>query len=199
MAEVRSHLPQLPQARSRRYRSAFGLDAKDAAALTEEIEFAEFFEACIEACEEDRECPEASVSGGLCAKWLLNAGAKRANEQGCRPWTLGISPGQLAGIIAMRQSQLIGSSAADVLFGMLCAEDGSAREVASEAGLLQVTDTSALDAWIDAATAAHPQAAEDFAQGKDAAAGRLIGEVMRASGGKADASGVRQRLLERLR
>jgi aspartyl-tRNA(Asn)/glutamyl-tRNA(Gln) amidotransferase subunit B len=197
--EVRSQLPELPIARSHRYQLAYGLDGKDAAALTDEIECAQFYEACILACQEEEGCPDPRASGGLCAKWILNAGAKRANEQGCAVWLLGITPEQLAGIIAMRQTNAIGSSAADTLFGNLCGVDGSALAVAEEAGLLQVTDTAALDAWIDAATVAHPQAAEDFAAGKDAAAGRLIGDVMRASGGQADAAGVRARLLERLR
>ena len=56
-----------------------------------------------------------------------------------------------------------------------------------------------MDAWVAAAVAAHPQAAEDFAAGKDAAVGRLMGEVMKQSGGQADASAVREKLIATLR
>ena len=102
-------------------------------------------------------------------------------------------------MIALRESGDIGSSNADTLFEQLCGETGDARTLAEAGNLLQVSDTGALDGWIDEAVAAQPQAAEDFAGGKDAAAGRLIGAVMKLSGGGADAALVRQRLVERLR
>ena len=76
---------------------------------------------------------------------------------------------------------------------------GTARDLAQSRNVVQVRDTGALDGWIDEAIAAQPQAAEDFGQGKDAAAGRLIGHVMKASKGGADAAMVRTRLIERLR
>ena len=133
------------------------------------------------------------------AKLLLNAGARMANEQGQEIHDIGIAPEQLAGLIALRESGDIGSSNADTLFEQLCGETGDARTLAEAGNLLQVSDTGALDGWIDEAVAAQPQAAEDFAGGKDAAAGRLIGAVMKLSGGGADAALVRQRLVERLR
>ena len=65
--------------------------------------------------------------------------------------------------------------------------------------LLVVRDEGAMEAWIDAAIAAQPQAADDVRGGKDAAIGRLVGAVMKASGGQADAKEVRDRLFTRLR
>jgi aspartyl-tRNA(Asn)/glutamyl-tRNA(Gln) amidotransferase subunit B len=66
-------------------------------------------------------------------------------------------------------------------------------------GLLQVRDDSALDAWVEEAILAQPQAAVDVAAGKDAATGRLVGHVMKLSKGKADAKSINERLLKRLR
>ena len=186
---VRASIPELPGARRQRYHDDYGLDDKDAAALTEHAEECFFFEACV----------EVTGDGAACAKWLLNAGAKRANERGCHLHELGISPQQLGGIIAMRSKNQIGSSSADELFGMLCDREEDADTVAQEAGLLQVADAGDMEEWISAALAAQPQAAEDFAAGKDAAAGRIIGEVMKHSGGTADPAAVRAKLVEVLR
>jgi len=111
----------------------------------------------------------------------------------------GINPPQVAGIIEMFEAGDIGSSSATALCSLLCDTDDDARVVAEREQLLQVSDTASLDGWIDEALAAQPQAAEDFAGGKDAAAGRIMGHVMKASGGAADAGLVRARLIERLR
>ena len=121
------------------------------------------------------------------------------NERKCDVHELGITPTQISGIVALRASNAIGSSAAEDLFERLCDSDESAEAVAESAGLLQVSDSGALNAWVAEAIEAQPQAAEDFAAGKDAAVGRLVGHVMKASGGQADAAAVRQCLVEQLR
>jgi aspartyl-tRNA(Asn)/glutamyl-tRNA(Gln) amidotransferase subunit B len=130
---------------------------------------------------------------------LLNAGSKLANEQGCKVDTLGITPAQIAGIIALRASNTIGSSAGSTLFALLCNTDQGAEEIAEAEGLLQVTDENALGEWVHAAIEAQPQAADDVRNGKDAAIGRLIGDVMKRSRGSADAGAVRAQILTTLR
>lgn len=141
------------------------------------------------------------LAGNQCAKWLLNAGAKRANERGVAIHELGITPRQIAQIIDLRTRDVIGSNAADELFGVLCdaENDADALAVAEQRGLVQIRDEAALDQWVADAIAAQPQAAEDFAAGKDAAIGRLVGHVMKLSKGQADAKTVQAKLRERLR
>ena len=197
-ARIRERLPELPLARRHRYVEQWGLSSKDAAALTEVPATAIFYDTCVH---EANRCCELDPAGAASAvaKWLLNAGARLANEQGREVHEIGIEPEQLAGLILLREGGDIGSSNADTLFGRLCCEDGDARTLAEAGNLLQVSDTGALDGWIDQAVAEQVQAAEDFAGGKDAAAGRLIGAVMKLSRGGADAAMVRQRLVERLR
>ncbi len=136
-----------------------------------------------------------------CANQLLNAGAKRANERHCEIHELGISSQQVAQIMILRDAQDIGSSGGDTLFGMLCDPDmvEDARTIAEREKLLQVKDDDQLDAWILAAIKTQPQAAADFASGKDAALGRLIGEVMKQSAGQADAKSIQKKLRHRLR
>jgi aspartyl-tRNA(Asn)/glutamyl-tRNA(Gln) amidotransferase subunit B len=197
---VAEQIPELPLQRRSRYRRTYDLPAKDALALTAERDLCLFFEACVEAIHRrgGSEVPTMHA-GQQCAKWLLNAGARIARDRGCGVHELGIHPDQLAGLIELRDRDRIGSSAADELFQRLCDTETPALEVAQEHGLLQVRDTSRLRDWVEQAIAAQPQAADDFAAGKDAAVGRLVGEVMKRSGGQADAKAVRTELIERLR
>jgi len=187
--EVNELIPELPASRRRRYQAEYKLSLKDAQALTAEPDLCNFYERCV----------KKSDNGAESAKWLLNAGAKYANENKCEVNELGISPEQLAGLIELRAENKVGSSAADKLFGLLCECEQSAEVLADEQGLLQVTDESAVDTWIEGAIEAQPQAAADVRSGKDAAIGRLVGEVMKRSGGAADAKSVKEKLLQQLR
>jgi len=200
LERVRAEIPELPQARFRRFVDELGLATKDAATLVEERATCEFFEKCVLAAI-DR-AGDGSNSAELAqavSKLLLNAGAKRANEQGQRVDELGISAGQVAELVDLRVRETVGSSASDELFGLLCETREDAESVAAGHNLLQVRDESQLAAWCDEAIAAEPQAARDVAEGKDQAIGRLIGRVMKISHGQADAKAVRQALIEKLR
>ena len=108
------------------------------------------------------------------------------------------TPDQVAGVITLRGTDAIGSSAGDELFVLLCETEEAAAAVAQSSGLMQVRDEGRIDAWCDEAIAAQPQAAADFRAGKEAAMGRLVGAVMKASGGQADAKSARAKLAERL-
>ena len=198
-ARIRAELPELPMHRRARYQEDLGLSAKDAAALTEEPELCYFFETCATRAGELGSDLATEEAGRQTAKWLLNAGVRIARERGVEVQDLGITPDQLAGVIMLRAGNTVGSTAAVELFTLLCDSDEPAEALAESNGLLQVSDSGQLDEWIDAAVGAHPQAAEDFAGGKDAAMGRIMGHVMKVSGGQADANMVRQRLVEKLR
>ncbi len=187
--EVNASIPELPASRRSRYKKQYGMSEKDTAAITADPQLCFFFESCV----------KESSNGVESAKWLLNAGSKQSNEKGCSIHELGITPKQLAGIIELRSNNSVGSSAANRLFELLCDSDQTATSVAESEGLLQVTDENAMSTWVEEAIEAQPQAADDVRNGKDAAIGRLIGEVMKRSGGSADASAVRSQLLSMLR
>ena len=187
--EVNESIPELPASRRERYQKEYRLSVKDSAAITAEPSLCLFFE----------EVVKESANGEESAKWLLNAGAKLSNEKNCGVNELGITPEQLAGIITLRSNKSIGSSAGTTLFELLCDSDQTAESLAESEGLLQVNDENALSTWVQEAIEAQPQAAEDVRSGKDAAIGRLIGEVMKRSGGSADAGAVRNKVLSSLR
>jgi aspartyl-tRNA(Asn)/glutamyl-tRNA(Gln) amidotransferase subunit B len=185
--ELAAGIPELPIARRHRYQHELQLSASDAHAITEQRDLCHFFERCL----------DTGAAAEPCAKWLLNAGAKIAHERETAIDKIGITVDQLVDLITLRNDDTIGSSAADELFVLLCDSDQGAAVLAESNGLIQVRDTDALESWIDQAMAAEPTAAADFAAGKDAAAGRLLGAVMKISGGQADAKLVRASLFAR--
>ena len=205
---VRSALPELPLDRTRRYMREFGLSAKEAAALTDERDVCFFYEEALE------NASAAGVgrekAGRLAANFVLQSGAKRANERSTPERAvlvsdLGITARQVAGIVRLRDEGKIGSNAADELFGLLCEggeeRGGEPEEVAARRGMVIVQDAGALEAWCDQVIAANPKVAEDVRGGKVQAVGRLVGEAMKlasSGGGAADAKVVREALLKKL-
>lgn len=188
--QLGAEVPELPLARQRRYMDDYQLNVKEARALTDEREVCFFYEDII----------AAGVDPKRAATILLNNLARRANEQGCLVSDLGVTAQQVAAVQALADDDKISSNGADDLFG-LCIEHGADADpakLAEENGLLQVSDEGALDAWVDEAIAAEPQAADDVRNGKNAAIGRLVGAVMKASKGQANPKSVQQKLREKL-
>ena len=200
--EVASCLPELPMPRRTRYREDYGLTLEEALTLTDDRELSVFFEDCIQTfLQLDPTNATRKHAAQQSANQLLNAGGKRANERHCEIHKLGISSQQVAQIVILRDAQAIGSSGADTLFGLLC-DPGildDAYTMAERMNLLQEKDDDQLEAWTLAAIKTQPEAASDFAAGKDAALGRLVGEVMTQSQGRADAKAVQEKLRQRLR
>jgi aspartyl-tRNA(Asn)/glutamyl-tRNA(Gln) amidotransferase subunit B len=196
---IRAGLPEAPMSRAGRYVSAYGLGRKEAGALVEERETCRLFEGAVEAA--TRAGVDAPRAGKQAANFVLQQGAKRANERGVEVHELGISAHQLGGLIALREGGSVNSNAADELFGLLCEaenKDRSAEELARARGLILERDEGAIDAWCEAAIAQQAQAAADVRAGKDAALGRLVGAAMKAAAGRGDASAIRARLLAKL-
>ncbi|MCG8618972.1 MAG: hypothetical protein MI802_22345, partial [Desulfobacterales bacterium] len=187
--ELRATIPQLPLARQQRYVDEYGLTIVQARTLTEERDVCLLYEAVI----------ASGVEAKRAAAVLLNNLAKRANEAGVLISELGITPEQIATIERMAGDNQISSNGADELYGMCCANgEADPAKLAEEHKLIQVSDDSALDEWVAAAIEAEPQAADDVRNGKMAAIGRLIGAVMKASGGQANPKVVQQKIRETL-
>jgi len=197
LGRVRARLVELPLERRRRYARDYGLGSVQGGQLVEERGDCEFFEAAVRAAEE----AGAANAGKGVANLVLQTGARLANERGVLVSSLGISPEQVGAVAAMRAGGEIGSDAGDTLFEMLCAEGmggADVRKLAERKGLLVVRDEGRLDAWCDEVIASNAAIADDVRAGKTQAVGRLIGAVMKLSGGSADAKAVRERLLEKL-
>ena len=189
LESIRKEIPELPLQRIQRYTDEYNLNIKDARALTDERDVCLFYESVL----------AAGVDGKRAATILLNNLGKRANEQGCLINELGITPDQIHAIESMVNGNTISSNAADKLFG-LCCDDPQAdpEELAKSEGLIQVSDDSALDGWIDEAIAGNAKAVEAIKAGKMNAIGSLVGAVMKLSKGQANPKIVNQKLREKL-
>ncbi len=145
---------------------------------------------------------EETIAAGAAAqsarKWWLGELARRANEAGCELADLAVTPTDVARVQALVDAKMINDVLArQVLDGVLAGE-GTPDEVVAARGLAMVSDDAALGEAVAAAIAAHPDVADKIRDGKVAAAGALIGEVMKQMRGKADAGRVRELILEKL-
>jgi aspartyl-tRNA(Asn)/glutamyl-tRNA(Gln) amidotransferase subunit B len=185
--EIRSALPELPAARRTRLQAELGLTDADVTALRN-----------AGALDLVAETVAAGASPEQARNWWLAELSRRANEAGVELSALPVSPAQVARICALVESgQLNNKLARQVLDGVLAGE-GSPDDVVAARGLAVVTDASVLAVAVDEAIAANPDIAAKVRDGKLAAADALVGAVMRATGGQADAASVRELILQRL-
>jgi aspartyl-tRNA(Asn)/glutamyl-tRNA(Gln) amidotransferase subunit B len=177
LSRVKSQLPELPAAKQKRYTTALGIGIKETAQILDDPAVCSFFEKII----------AAGVEPKRAAALLLNNLNRRANDRGVLASELGITAAQVAGIDQMSRSSQISSNGADTLIG-LCCENPAADPLAlaQQNSLLQVSDESSLDAWVDEAIAANPKSVESVKAGKEAAIGAIVGAVMKLSKGKAN-------------
>jgi len=176
--EIAATMPELPDAKKARFINDFGLTDYDASVLTAEVANAVFFEKVAEAGD-----------GKLAANWVINElfGRLKKDEKdiGDSP----VSPEQLAGIIGLIVKGDISGKIAKDLFEIVYVEGGDPAEIVEKRGMKQVTDTGAIEAAVDAVIAANPAQVEK-AKANPKLAGWFVGQVMKATGGKANPQAV---------
>jgi len=182
---LRHALPEAPVAKRRRLRESWGLGETDFSAIVN-AGLLDIIEETIQV---------GATSQGA-KKWWLGEVSRLANEQGVHPTDL-ITPQQIAELEeVIAEGTITDKMAREVLAGMIAGE-GSAKDVVKTRGLAIVSDDGALVEAIDKALAEQPDVLDKIREGKVQAAGAIIGEVMKAMGGKADASRVRELILKR--
>lgn len=185
--ELRASLPEPPRQRRERLQAAWSLGDKEMQSVVN-ADAVDLIEATVAA--------GATPSGAV--KWWLGELSRRANESGEELGALAITPAQVAELQGMvDDGRLNDKLARQVIDGVLAGE-GSPADVAAKRGLEVVSDTGALEAAVDEAIAANPAVADKIRGGTHAAAGVLIGAVMKATKGQADAGTVRQIILDKL-
>jgi aspartyl-tRNA(Asn)/glutamyl-tRNA(Gln) amidotransferase subunit B len=185
---VRASLPELPEARARRFQEQFGLTAYDAAVLTDTHEDADTYEALV----------ATGVPAKLAANWQTGDVAALANEHRMTLPHSGLGVNGLASLLRLVDAGTINGPTAKELLAELYVSGGDPEGLVRDRGLAQVSDTTALGALVEAAIAANPAAAADFRAGKQQALGQLVRAVKDATGGKADMPLVNRLLRERL-
>ncbi|TWG94841.1 aspartyl/glutamyl-tRNA(Asn/Gln) amidotransferase subunit B [Nocardioides sp. J9] len=131
-------------------------------------------------------------------KWWLTELARRANDAGVELAELSVTPAQVAEVQALVDAKTINDKLARQVFDGLLAGEGTPEEIVAARGLAVVSDDGALSAAVDKAIAENPDVADKIRDGKVAAAGALIGSVMKEMRGQADAARVRELILEKL-
>ncbi|WP_165985813.1 Asp-tRNA(Asn)/Glu-tRNA(Gln) amidotransferase subunit GatB [Streptomyces sp. YIM 98790] len=185
--KLRGELPELPRVRRGRLREEWGISAHEMRSVLNAGAL-DLITATI----------GAGADPAAARKWWMGELARRANEQGVEPGELPIRPEQVARVAALvAEGTLNDKLARQVIEGVLAGEGGP-DEVVEKRGLRIVSDEGALGSAVDDAIAANPDVAQKIRGGKVAAAGALVGAVMKATRGQADAARARELILERL-
>ena len=189
VGEIRAALPELPRARHQRFVAQYGLSAYDAGLLTQSQALADYYETAV----------RAHANPKALANWITTEllhevdAADETAVKGVR-----VRPESLAGLVGLIDDGTINSRIAKDVFARMLASGEDAATIVKREGLTQVADAGALETLVEAAIAANPKAVADFKAGKTAAAKALVGQVMKASGGKANPGMVDRMVQEKL-
>lgn len=185
--EIEANLPELPDAKKARFVLEFGLSEYDASVLTADLANAGYFEAVA----------ADAGDGKLAANWVINELFGRLKKEDHSIEESPVSPAQLAAIVRLIKSDAISGKIAKDLFEIVYTEGGDPEEIVEARGLRQVTDTGAIEQAVDEIIAANPAQVEK-AQANPKLAGWFVGQVMKATGGKANPKAVNEIVTARL-
>ena len=188
IARIRENLPELPEARRKRFAAEYRLRAEDIEVLTATAALADYFEGVARALGDPKSA----------ANWVRGEVLALLNATGERIARFVVRPSDLAALIRMIHDGLVSHSAAKQIFAGMAASGDRPEQVAERQGLLQVADDAALDEWIDRVLAEHPVEAQRYLRGEKKLQGVLVGHVMKVSKGRADPRRVNQLLSTRV-
>lgn len=183
---IEDSLPELPDAKKARFQSQYGLTAYDAGVLISEQARADYYEAAA-----------AGRDAKLVANWVTNDLAARLTAAGTPISESPIAPDEIAELVALIEEGVISSKIAKDVFERMWAGEGRPRAIVEAQGLQQVSDTGALEALVDQLIADNPGQAAAVRE-KPQAIGWFVGQVMKATGGKANPGAVNQILKAKL-
>lgn len=173
---IKATLPELPDEKKQRYADQLGLSPYDAGVIAAEKEAADYFDALVTAGRDPK----------LASNWMTVELFARLNKLGVDITQSPISAAQLGELIALIEDNTISGKIAKTVFEKMFESGKPAKQIVEEEGLVQVTDTGAIDAAIDAVIAANGDKLAEYKSGKDKLFGFFVGQVMKATGGKAN-------------
>jgi len=189
LAAVRETLPELPDAKKERFADQYGIKEDDADILTASIVLADFFESVAKATAADAK---------IAANWVIGELSPALNRDGLDVGRSQVSAEALAGLIDRIHDNTISGKIAKEVFEAMWSGEGSADEIIETKGLKQITDSSAIDAIVDAVIDANPGQAAEYRAGKDKLLGFFVGQVMKETKGKANPGQVNEAIKRRL-
>lgn len=186
--KYRSELPELPDARRARLEKEYGLSDYDAGIITSSRAMAEYFDAVV----------ATGADPKLAANWIMGDLAKNLNEDGIDITKSPVSAERLGKMIGLIMKDTISGKIAKKVFKEMWTNEDDPEKIVKDKGLVQITDTGAIEAAVDVAIAANPKAVAEYKGGKKKAIGALVGQVMKATRGKANPQMVNKMLAEKL-
>lgn len=185
---IRKSLPELPDARKERYMKEFGLSSEDAVFMTNDKDTADYFEAAVAAGAD----PKAAVN------WLMGEFASQLSTDGIEIAKAPVSAENLAALLKLISKGTISGKIAKKVFATMWKEGGNPEEIVKAQGLVQISDTAELSKLVDEVVGKNPKAVEDFKAGKKKAVGALVGQIMKATKGKANPRVINELLNKKL-
>ncbi len=185
---LRAELPELPIARFERYANGFGLDVKQATQLVDNLPLALYFDAVVKASNN----PKQSTN------FVLGDLSRLANETATPVHESPVTPGHVAELIALVEGKTINSKIAKELVERMWRGEGSPKAIVEREGLAQTSDPTAIVTFIEQVLTANEKSVTDYKAGKTNVMGFLVGQVMKASKGKADPQLVNQLMKQKL-
>jgi len=198
IAEVEATLPELPQARQARYSAEWGLSVYDAATLTASRAMADYFEAVLSALTPGPSSAQNREQAKLAANWVMGDLAAALNKEDRDFAASPIAARSLAGLLARLQDGTLSSKLAKEVFAAMWAGEGEADAIIEARGLKQMSDTGELERIVAEVLAGNQKSVEEYRAGKDKAFNALVGQVMKATRGKANPQQVNDLLKARL-
>ncbi len=184
----RSELPELPRQRRERYVAELGLPEYDAGVLTADKATSDWFEAAM----------QHTKNAKAVSNFIMGEMMRLLSEHGLSISESKVTPEKLAEIIGLIDAKTISTGAGKQVFETIFNEGGEPKAIVEEKGLAQVSDDSALEGWADEAIANNPKPVEEYKAGNAASINFLMGQVMKASRGKANPGAVMQMLKQKL-
>jgi len=190
--QVRGQMPELPRAMAERFQAADGLAPADAAAMTQSLATARYYEAA----------RDAGAPAKLVANWVMGELSRRLNAEAIEIVEAPVDAALLAALIRRIQDGTISNNAAKQVFDALWTREkgtaGNVDAVIDTLGLKQMNDSGELESIIDGVLAANQKSVDEFRSGKDKAFQALVGQAMKASKGKANPAQVNEMLKKKL-
>lgn len=188
LAEVRAELPELPEARRRRFVAEFGIPEYDSGVLTADKDLADYYERAIAT----HDNPKAI------SNWIMTEVLRILNEGEQGIAEFGVTAEHLGELVGLVDKGTISGKIGKQVFKKVLAGEGAPGEIVAKEGLEQISDAGAIEKIVDEILAANAGPAEDFKNGKDKALGYLVGQVMKASRGKANPKAVSELIVKKV-
>ncbi|NLM51437.1 MAG: Asp-tRNA(Asn)/Glu-tRNA(Gln) amidotransferase subunit GatB [Firmicutes bacterium] len=186
--EIRQRLPEMPDARRKRYMEEYKLSAYDAEVITASKQMADFFEATLKEYNDPK----------TVANWLMGEIAKHLNAEGKEINETKLTPSHLAALLKLIDKGTISGKIAKTVFEEMFSSGKMPGQIVEEKGLVQISDEGAIAAVVEQVIAENPKAVEDYRSGQAKALGFLVGQVMKHTKGKANPQMVNKLLREKL-